>query len=80
MRRKKQIKKERPVPLNCRFCNENDAPTYKKWEILANFLNDRSKILPKTKTGLCAMHQRKVAREIKRARYLALMPFIARPY
>jgi len=77
--KRKIIRKERPVPRNCRFCKEKEEPTYKKWEILGNFLNERARILSKDKTGICPTHQRKIAREIKRARHLALLPFIARP-
>jgi len=47
---------------------------YKKPEKLFHFITDRGKIAPRRKTGTCARHQRILAREIKRARHLALMP------
>ena len=39
-------------------------------------MNDRAKLLGKDRTGICAKHQRRVAQEIKRARHLALLPYI----
>ncbi|MBI4129992.1 30S ribosomal protein S18 [Candidatus Roizmanbacteria bacterium] len=69
----------RPVPTNCRFCNHKEEPTYRKWEILASFVSERGKIIPKSRTGLCSRHQRHVADAVKRARHLALLPFVVRP-
>jgi len=61
----------------CRFCFDKDAVIdYKKHEILERFITDRGKILPRRVTGTCAKHQRAIAREIKRARIVALLPFI----
>ena len=76
-KRKSQIRKLRPVPVNCGYCKEKREPDYKKHEDLARFITDRAKIMPKTRTGLCAKHQRRVAKEIKRARSLGLLPFTA---
>ena len=44
--------------------------------MLEDFITDRGKILPRRVTGTCAKHQRDVAREIKRARIIALIPFV----
>jgi small subunit ribosomal protein S18 len=74
-KRKSAIRKLRPVAVNCPFCKEKKSPDYKNPEVLASFLTDRAKILPKTRTGLCTKHQRRIAIEIKRARHLALLPF-----
>ena len=70
------IKKPRPVKKNCPFCKENRKPDYKEFEFLKKFTSERGKILGKDITGLCAKHQRKVTKEIKRARHLALLPFV----
>ncbi|HPN14325.1 MAG TPA: 30S ribosomal protein S18, partial [Spirochaetota bacterium] len=43
---------------------------------LERFVTDRGKILPRRVTGTCARHQRVIAREIKRARIIALLPFV----
>ena len=48
---------------------------YKQGDRLGRFLNDRGKIKPRRQTGTCARHQRKLARAIKRARHLAMLPF-----
>jgi small subunit ribosomal protein S18 len=50
---------------------------YKDPEFLKKFLNEQGKILPRRITGTSSKYQRKVAQAIKRARHLALMPFVA---
>ncbi len=61
----------------CRFCHDKALPIdYKRSDILENFITERGKILPRRITGTCARHQRDVAREIKRARIIALLPFV----
>lgn len=61
----------------CIFCQDKKASVdYKRPEILERFITDRGKILPRRVTGTCARHQRVVAREIKRARTIALLPFV----
>jgi len=59
----------------CLFCQSGKKPDYKEMEELGHFITDRGKILSRSRSGICAKHQRKLAREIKRARYLALLPF-----
>ena len=49
---------------------------YKDERTLSRFLTDRGKIIPARLSGMCARHQRQLARAIKRARHLALMPFL----
>ena len=61
----------------CRFCEKNvEKIDYKDAEVLERFLTDRGKILPRRATGTCAHHQRQLGTAIKRARYLALVPYI----
>ncbi|MGB9682894.1 MAG: 30S ribosomal protein S18 [bacterium] len=59
----------------CAFCTEKIDIDYKNVERLRHFMSDRGKILPRRATGTCATHQRKLARAIKRARMMALLPF-----
>ncbi|MBI4305071.1 MAG: 30S ribosomal protein S18 [Chloroflexi bacterium] len=61
----------------CVFCAEKIEPEYKGVNRLRRFLNDRSRIESGKKTGTCAKHQRVLRREIKRARFLGLLPFVA---
>jgi small subunit ribosomal protein S18 len=62
----------------CRFCvDKSDFIDYKKAEILAPFLQERGKILPRRMTGTCARHQRWLAVAIKRAQNIAMLPFAA---
>jgi small subunit ribosomal protein S18 len=49
---------------------------YKDEKLLSRFLTDRGKILPRRLTGVSARHQRQIAVAIKRARYLAILPYI----
>jgi small subunit ribosomal protein S18 len=72
---KKQIRKERPISTKCLFCETKTLPSYKEYEILTKFLSDRGRILSRERSGICAKHQRKMAVEIQRARFLALLPF-----
>ena len=49
---------------------------YKDTAKLRRFLSERSKILPRRTTGTCAMHQRELTEAIKRARQIALLPYV----
>ena len=61
----------------CRFCSDKNAKIdYKDVKMVEQFITDRGKILPRRVTGTCARHQRGVAQAIKRARILALVPFV----
>ena len=62
----------------CRFKkNSIKYVDYKDPEFLKKFLNEQGKILPRRLTGTSLKFQRKVARSIKRARHLALLPYVA---
>ncbi|MFZ8862029.1 MAG: 30S ribosomal protein S18, partial [Thermocrinis sp.] len=50
--------------------------SYKEYEELAKFLSERGKIIGRRQAGVCAKHQRILSREIKRARQLALLPYL----
>ena len=63
----------------CKFCHNKDMVIdYKKSDILEKFLSERGKILPRRITGTCAKHQRHIALEVKRARMIALLPFVVK--
>ncbi len=57
---------------------ENEVVDYKDVRRLQRFLTERGKILPRRATGLTAKQQRQVARAIKRARQIALLPYVKR--
>jgi len=57
------------------FAASNTVPDYKDVETLKRFLTERAKIRPRRQTGLSSKNQRLLARQIKRARHLALLPF-----
>jgi small subunit ribosomal protein S18 len=61
----------------CAFCAEKSQHIdYKDTAKLRRFLSERSKILPRRATGTCAMHQRELTQAIKRARQIALLPYV----
>ena len=61
----------------CAFCADRvEAIDYKDAAKLRRFLSERAKILPRRMTGTCAGHQRELTEAIKRARHLALLPFV----
>ena len=61
----------------CKFCTKQfPLLTYKDFDKLRRFISDRGKILPRRVTGNCAKHQRYISRVVKRARVLALLPFV----
>lgn len=61
----------------CSFCVEHvKYIDYKDVDRLRRYVSDRAKIEPPRKTGVCAKHQRALSTAIKRARHLALLPFV----
>ena len=65
-------------PRVCQFCADQTTHIdYKQQELLKRFVNEAGKIRPRRQTGTCARHQRMLARAIKRARHIALIPYTA---
>jgi small subunit ribosomal protein S18 len=73
--RGRSVRRRRTMRKEDYFSANNTAPNYKEADILRRFITERGKIRPRRQTGLSAKNQRKLAREIKRARHLALLPF-----
>ncbi len=63
------------VRLNCPFCREKRNTDYRKVNELEKYTTDRGKIIGLNRSGLCQKHQRRMAKAIKRARFLAFLPF-----
>ncbi len=73
MRMEEQLKQEKK---QCRFCSTNTQwVDYKDPAFLRNFISMQAKMYPPRKTGTCAKHQRVLATAVKRARYMALLPY-----
>lgn len=63
----------------CFFCSQNLKDIdYKDAELLRRFISGQAKIIDPKHTGTCARHQRRLARAIKRARFMGLLPFVKR--
>ena len=61
----------------CFFCSQNMKEIdYKEVDLLKKFVSSQMKIIDPRHTGVCAKHQRKLATAVKRARFLALLPFV----
>lgn len=61
----------------CVFCGKDHTIDYKDAATLKKYVSESGKILPRRITGNCAKHQREITVAIKRARHLALMPYVA---
>ncbi len=72
---KKRRRKMQPINLSCPFNNDPSKIDYKDVFKLKKFVTTRGKLLPPSKTGVSAKCQRKLALSIKRARYLAMLPY-----
>ena len=74
-RKKKVFFRRRKV---CRFCADKISTVdYKDVKFLQQYIVERSKILPRRISGNCAKHQRIVQQAVKRARHIALLPFVS---
>jgi small subunit ribosomal protein S18 len=63
-------------PKYCQFCADKSIDLdYKNTELLRRYITENGKIRPRRQTGTCALHQRRLANEIKRARHIALLPY-----
>ena len=72
--KKKKVYKKKP----CRFCMDKiETIDYLDYQKFQKLLTERGKIMPSRITGTCAKHQRQLAAAIKKARVLALLPFVA---
>jgi small subunit ribosomal protein S18 len=61
----------------CQFCSDKNLEIdYKDVELLRRYIDETGKIRPRRQTGTCAKHQRAVAKAIKNARHIALLPFV----
>lgn len=60
----------------CVFCKEEVAIDYKQGDRLRKFVTERGKIQSRRSTGCCARHQRELSVVLKRARYMALVPYL----
>jgi len=62
---------------NCFFCEFKSQPSFKQIENLEKFLSVRRKIVNRERSQVCAKHQRVLTKQVKYARYLALLPYVS---
>ncbi|MBO4903123.1 MAG: 30S ribosomal protein S18 [Lachnospiraceae bacterium] len=73
MRRRGGIRRRKKV---CVFCGKEKELDYKDAATLKKYVSERGKILPRRITGNCAKHQRALTVAVKRARHVAIMPYV----
>ncbi len=77
--KKEDVLSGRLKKKTCRFCEEHvDSLDYKDMRKYERLISERGKMLSRRITGVCAKHQRKVVDVVKKARFLALLPFLKR--
>lgn len=74
MRKRGGIRRRKKV---CVFCGKDNTIDYKDAAKLRKFISERGKILPRRVTGTCAKHQRALTSAVKRARHVAILPYIS---
>ena len=80
-KKKKRGARFRGKNKRCWFCEHAVvAVDYKEQTLLRRFMSERGKISPRRNTGTCARHQRMVSGAIKRARHIAIVPFVREYY
>ena len=68
---------KRRVKKVCFFETNKIEPDYKDVKLIGRYISERGKIVPRRLSGITAKNQRRLAKAIKRARHLALLPFVA---
>jgi len=77
MRSNNGKRNEAPRIRGCFFCeNPKEVIDYKDEKQMRRHIDERGKIVDRRKTGLCAMHQRYISSCVKRARHIAIIPFV----
>ena len=71
-------KQEVVFKKDCIFCKKSEDINYKYIELIGKYVSSKGKIVSRRFSGNCAKHQRKLTKEIKRARYLSLLPYMGR--
>jgi len=78
---KKKVRKSADKPQkHCRFCGsaeQLEQLDYKNAQLLRGFLTERGKILPSRISGNCCLHQKKLAKVVKKSRIMALIPYLS---
>jgi len=64
-------------PGKCPFCEQGSEPQFSDPSRLKGFLTERGKIVARSRSGVCLKHQRALTEAVKRARYMALLPYVS---
>ncbi|MCF7873221.1 MAG: 30S ribosomal protein S18 [Candidatus Omnitrophica bacterium] len=75
---KKSRQKITRFKKNCIFCKKGLEIDYKDIDLIKRYLTNRGKIKSRRITGVCAKHQRKLTKEVQRARFLNLVPYVVK--
>jgi len=69
--------KQAAVPDKCSLCESGAPVDYKDVYRLKRFTSRRGRMIPRSRSGICSAHQREIAKAIKRARNMALLPYVS---
>jgi small subunit ribosomal protein S18 len=69
---------ERNLNSRCRFCKDKTHIDYKDVRMLQKLSTPQGKLYSRKRSGTCASHQRRVKQAVKRARFMALLPYVGR--
>ena len=75
MAKRQNNKYKPPVISQCPLKGREDEINYKNVSLLEKFISTRGRIMPTSRTGVCPSNQRRLTQAIKRARYMALLPY-----
>ncbi|MFZ5425267.1 MAG: 30S ribosomal protein S18 [Patescibacteria group bacterium] len=75
MAKKTKNKKKQLTDTACYFSSNDTEPNYKEVLVLRRFISDRGKLIPASRSGVCSKHQRSLSREVKKSRFMALLPY-----
>jgi len=75
---KRVVKKRIVVKKDCVFCKNDLDLDYKNLELISRYVNSRGRMISRKLSGNCAKHQRKVSVEVKRGRFLNLLPYVGK--
>jgi small subunit ribosomal protein S18 len=79
MRNRRPLRRKIQKPKHCYFTKNKIVPDYKDLDNIKKFVSERGRVTPRMYSGLCQKCQKDLAKAVKRARFMALIPFTVRP-
>jgi len=77
-KQRRVMRKPRMAPAHCSYCESKTEPNFNDVSSMSRHITDRGMIIAKDRSGLCSKHQKALTKEIKQARFMGILPYIAR--